>query len=183
MAITVQLAAATPFLLKYLLTHSVASASMSPTDVVQISNNANAVTPDLRTDAATGRTNGGGAVSPLLAIMRARVDGLVGQGFAAAALTQVQARAWLMSGAGSAAGIPNGLRAESHSISAECFITPRSDPGGRRWSVDASIDASGDPVLLVRVACLSGSVLGGAGLGPVGARALLTIRCRHTFNL
>ena len=175
--ITAQLAAASPHLLKYLLVHSVASASMSPTDVFTFTNQANQATPDLRTDATTGRTNARTASAPLLTIMRIRLDGDPLAGSAAAAQSQGQARARL------ASDQVGGLLTEPHQLSAELFITPRSDPGGRFWTADASVDASGDPIVIVRVQCLSGSVLGGAGLGPVGARAMLTIRCRHTADL
>ena len=149
------------------------------TDIVRsqgtFTNQVNQATPDLLTDALTGRTNGGGIAAPLLAIMRARRDGFLPQQFAAANLTQDQARAWLMSH-----GVVGGLIADSHAISAECFFTSRGDPGSLNWGVDASIAASGDPVLLVR--SRQGGPFVAAG-NTVTNRTILTIRCRHTVDL
>lgn len=175
MPITATLAAASPFLLKYLLLASTASATASPALALTIGNAANAVTPDLRTDALTGRVNGGGVYSPLLAIMRARIDGYLPSGFAAAALTQAQARSLLASEAAGAF-----LLDDPHEISAEMDIYCRGVQGigaggvaGRVWSIDASVDASGDPVAVIRAA---------SGLGQASSRAMLTIRCRHTID-
>ena len=171
MPITAQLAAAGPHLLKYLLTQSVASATASPLVALTFTNQANQATPDLRTDATTGRTNAGVTSAPLLGILRSRIDGFPMEGIAAAAQTQAQARARLASDQVGA------LLTDPHALSAELFVTPRGDAGVTSWSADASVDASGDPVVVVRTRTIPST------LPVANRRAILTIRCRHTINL
>lgn len=181
MPILVQLSAAGPHLLKYLLTTSVVSEGASPLLALTLGNDANAATPDLRTDALTGRTNGAGGLTPLLAIMRVRVDGYLPWALAAGALTQAQARALLLANEASAAAAAAAPHNDGHAVSAEAFITPRGVQGPTTWAVDASVDASGDPVLVVRTRKHVGPFTGAGN--SVNRFAVLTIRCRHTINL
>ena len=174
MPITAVLTVASPHMLRYLLLASTASATASPELALTIGNDA-AATPDLRTDATTGRTNGQVASAPLLSIIRSRIDGIPLEGVAAGVLTQNLARGRLNSdnsGPGSA---------EPHNLSAEMYIAPRGvtgrlagNTGPRQWTCDASVDVSGDPVAVVRAV---------SGIGQGSSRAILTIRARHSMHL
>lgn len=112
--------------------------------------------PDLLTDAIAGAASGpmaGAGGSPLLAIMRARLDGY--GPIPAGALNQAQARALLQS--------EDAARAVLVSLAVgRCFcrITPRGAAAAAdlnsHWTVDANVDGGGDPVLAI-VATAGGS--------------------------
>jgi hypothetical protein len=163
MTITAALLSATPLRLLYQLTRDTGVGSTFNLP------NAGGVSPDLRTDALAGATGGpmsGAGGSPMLAIMRARLDGF--GPLPAAALTQAQARALLQS------DDPTRVVLVSRYIGrCVCRITSRGATAAAdmntQWLVDANVDGDGDPILNI-----------GAETGGVTAEiAILEIIFRH----
>lgn len=161
MTITATLLSATPLRLLYNLARDGAGGSS-----LTIANDGGA-TPDLLTDAITGAASmAGGGGSPILAIMRARLDGY--GPIPAGALTQAQARALLMS------DDPTRAVLVSNKIGrCVCRITPRGATAAAdlnsNWTVDANVDGGGDPVVVV-----------GAAAGGSTQNAILEIIFRHS---
>ena len=118
-------------------------------DAVTIPNDAG-VSPDLQTDAEGGI---------LKAMMRARVNGY--GAFAAAALTQANARALLLS------DDPANTFGTDNIARARCFLT--TTIGLANWGVDANVDGAGDPVLAVTKAATAAGT------------AILYIQAGHTM--
>lgn len=110
--------------LAYLIVHDGAAG-----DAVTIPNDAGA-SPDLQTDAEGG---------VLKAMMQARVNGY--GAFAAAALTQANARALLLS------NDPSNTFGTDNVVRARCWLT--TTVGLANWGVDANVDGGGDPTLVV----------------------------------
>lgn len=144
MTVTAALISATKTQLAYLITHDGGAG-----DAVTIPNDAG-VSPDLQTDATGGI---------LKAMMRARVNGY--GAFAAAALTQAQARALLQS------NDPTSVFGTSNIMRARTWLTTTT--GLANWSVDANVDGGGDPVLAVTKAATAAGT------------AILYIQAGHTM--
>jgi hypothetical protein len=162
LAITAILLSATPERLLYQLTRD---AVADGNNALTIPNDGGA-TPDLLTDALTGLADSSGP-GPLLAIIRARLDGY--GPIAAGALTQAQARALLASDDAGRAVLVSRLIGR-------CImrITPRgataaADMNGY-WNVDANVDGQGDPVVAIA----------GPSDGASAQLAILEIRFRHS---
>ena len=137
MAITFSLVESTPLHLRYLCTQDgeVTSPPAAADGFNTIPNDAGA-TADLQTDTLPFK-------SSLHDIMRARSTAY--PPLAAAALTQAQARALLLSSDAAAAVLTN-----EKINRCVCYIPPRL--GMIAWGVDANVDGAGDPVIEVRSA-------------------------------
>lgn len=178
MAITAALVESTPYLLKYLLTAASSSTSASAAtaaNTVFTFTNAFSATPDLATDSANDRQAQG--PNTMQAIMNARRRGY-GSIAAGATVTQAQARALLMSRDPSNATL-NTQNMMACEMSIEpVFATPANgtNPGLKPpfWMVDASVDASTNPIVKVRLSYPNGTLAAMTGL--------LTIRVRHSYD-
>jgi len=175
MAITAALVEATGYMLKYLLTQDGVSAGSPTVDSFLVIPNNGGATPDLRTDALTGAAAEGHG--KLQEIIRARIDGY--GPIAAGALSQAQARALLSSD-----DATNAVLTNRNIMSCQMYVTPRTQVGsggvlvggqagsGAAWLCDATVDASGDPVVQV----------GTARRPPAVGTCYLTIHLRHSMD-
>jgi hypothetical protein len=160
MTISVTLVSATPERLLYRC-----NADGGAPNTVTIPN-AGGASPDLRTDALSATTPGAGG-SPMLALIRARLDGY-GPLPAGVALTQAQARALLASDDPTRAVLVSPLIGR-----AVCRMTQRSAAVAELvgiWTVDVNVNGSGDPVVFV-------------SYGFSVAVGLLEILYRHTEGM
>lgn len=161
MAVTFALVEATPFRLRYLVTRDTEPPGAALPGEVPPGNlgtlpNDGGPSPDLLTDLDASR-------GPLRSIIRARLDGI--GTIPPGALTQGQARAILLS---------DGTVSVGNDLVPRAIVTiePRTtDTGESAWTVDASVDAQGDPILIVT----------GAG-GIANRLCYLDIHARHSLD-